>query len=212
MALHKTNSIRGFDHIDSGYVTLRDYLFYNDILYHGSLIEKITQSFRMLDLTNGKPGVVTQELFLEFMQKYMLCRSELLQTKFKITDQIMLVFLDNFQEIAGDKDSFCLEDFIVAKIKNPSFLSVLEDFEESQRQQGSKVDYLQFKNYHEQVLQQFGFLEKQIGKAKDDIVDPAELQRNQDLILSIKEAVASINHRFEEMNIKQATGATKKLL
>jgi hypothetical protein len=85
----------------------------------------------MLDLTNGKPGVVTQELFLEFMQKYMLCRSELLQTKFKITDQIMLVFLDNFQEIAGDKDSFCLEDFIVAKIKNPSFLSVLEDFEES---------------------------------------------------------------------------------
>jgi hypothetical protein len=42
MALHKTNSIRGFDHIDSGYVTLRDYLFYNDILYHGSLIEKIT--------------------------------------------------------------------------------------------------------------------------------------------------------------------------
>jgi hypothetical protein len=85
----------------------------------------------MLDLTNGKPGFVTQELFLEFMQKYMLCRSELLQTKFKITDQIMLVFLDNFQEIAGDKDSFCLEDFIAAKIKNPSFLSVLEDFEES---------------------------------------------------------------------------------
>jgi len=42
MALHKPNKTLGLEHIDSGYVTLSDYLFYNDILYHGSLIEKIT--------------------------------------------------------------------------------------------------------------------------------------------------------------------------
>jgi len=50
----------------------------------------------MLDLTNGNPGEVTQSLFIEFMEKYMLCRADLLQTKFKITDQMQLVFLDNF--------------------------------------------------------------------------------------------------------------------
>ena len=76
------------------------------------------------------------------MEKYMLCRADLLQTKFKITDQIMLVFLDNFQEIAGDQDAFTLADFIAAKLKNRKLLSVLEDFEESQRNEASKVDYL----------------------------------------------------------------------
>lgn len=48
---------RGDDSTDL--VSLRDYLFYNDILYYGSTQEKTIQSFRMLDLTNGSPGVVS---------------------------------------------------------------------------------------------------------------------------------------------------------
>lgn len=101
MALHNTE-LEVEDEMDSGSISLRDYLYYNDVLYHGTETEKMIQSFKMLDLTNGNPGVVTQSLFLEFMEKYMLCRADLLQTKFKITDQMQLVFLDNFQEIAGD--------------------------------------------------------------------------------------------------------------
>ena len=58
MALHNTE-IEDVDEIDSGTITLRDYLYYNDVLYHGTDQEKIVQSFKMLDLTNGSPGLVT---------------------------------------------------------------------------------------------------------------------------------------------------------
>jgi hypothetical protein len=94
MALHNTE-IEAEDE-DTGTISLSDYLYYNDVLYHGTETEKMVQSFKMLDLTNGNPGEVTQSLFIEFMEKYMLCRADLLQTKFKITDQMQLVFLDNF--------------------------------------------------------------------------------------------------------------------
>ena len=47
-------------------IGLRDYLYYNDILYYGNPTEHLVQSFRMLDLTNGEPGLVTKEIFLEF--------------------------------------------------------------------------------------------------------------------------------------------------
>ena len=59
MALHQSQVQIEPDNVDSGYITLRDYLYYNDILYYGSYVEKITQSYRMLDLTNGKAGFVT---------------------------------------------------------------------------------------------------------------------------------------------------------
>lgn len=36
-----------------GRISLRDYLHYNDVLYYGTPEERMIQSFRMLDLTNG---------------------------------------------------------------------------------------------------------------------------------------------------------------
>ncbi len=69
-------------------ISLSDYLYYNDILYYGNNLEKLTQSFRMLDLTNGNPGQVTKEIFVEFFMQFMLCQGELMQTKFKITKEM----------------------------------------------------------------------------------------------------------------------------
>jgi len=84
------------------------------------------------------------------MQKYMLCRADLLQTKYKITTDIMIGFIENFIEIAGGKDSFTVHDFLAAKHKNPQLLSCLGDFDDGKKQ--AKVDYLQVKLYHEAAI------------------------------------------------------------
>ena len=47
-------------------ISLSEYLYYNDIIYYGNDLEKLTQSFRMLDLTNSNPGHVTKDIFMEF--------------------------------------------------------------------------------------------------------------------------------------------------
>ena len=142
-------------------ICLADFLCYNDILYYGSPQEKVIQSFRMLDLTDGKPGIVTQALFLEFMEKYTICRAELLLTKVKINQQMMLLFIESFTEIAGRKESFTLHDFIAAKTKNAKLLSVLEDFESLQHSD-NKVEMHKVKEYHNKVVEQFNATQNQI--------------------------------------------------
>lgn len=52
-----------------------------------------------------------------------------MQTKFKITDEIEHLFLENYHEIAGNQKSFTISDFIKAKQKNPKLLSIVENFE-----------------------------------------------------------------------------------
>lgn len=138
---------------------------YNDILYYGSETEKTVQAFKMLDLTNGSPGIVTEERFLEFMQKYTLCRAELLQTKFKITDQMMLHFIDQFHEIAGDEDQFSLTEFIQAKIVNPKLLSILEDFDQSMKHETNLIDFLQLKHYHDMAITELHQTREMIKKS-----------------------------------------------
>ena len=109
-------------------ISLRDYLYYNDILYYGNDLEKLTQSFRMLDLTNGNPGHVTLDIFIEFFIQFMLCQGELMQTKFKLTKEMEREVEENFRQIAGNKQAFTLADFIKAKQNNPKLLNIVEDF------------------------------------------------------------------------------------
>ena len=52
-----------------------------------------------------------------------------MQTKFKITDEIEHLFLENYHEIAGNQKSFTISDFIKAKQKNPKLLSIVENFD-----------------------------------------------------------------------------------
>ena len=144
----------------------------------------------MLDLTNGNPGKVTQDGFLEFMQKYMLCRADLLQTKFKISESMMFEFIDNFTEIAGAKTSFTVHDFIAAKQKNPQILSCLEDFDMGNKQY-NKVDYFQVKLYHEAAIHQ-------LQKTREQLSTLTTTEESKRLIDEVTESIDSLNKQFCE--------------
>jgi hypothetical protein len=64
-------SERMFDVADrgyKGYVTLADYLIYNDIMQFGTEEEKDLLSFKMIAI--GKTGIVTLQEMTEFWSKF----------------------------------------------------------------------------------------------------------------------------------------------
>lgn len=126
----------------------------------------------------------------------------MIQTKLKISEQMLLVFLDDFHEIAGDKDSFTLQDFVAAKVRNPSLLAVLEDFD-SVTSSTAKVDFIRVKQFRNEVVQTLHDTQNQI-KHLCTHGDTAT-----QLVAAIEERIETLNHQFSEFEPKAESPGTK---
>jgi len=102
--------IKGFQDADE-WISLEEYLIYNDVVYHGSDEDKTKLSFELMDL-KGK-GQIDLQAYQEFWAGILSMYSELLQTKSVIdADQLKKTNKFTFEQLCHGKSFFTYEDLI----------------------------------------------------------------------------------------------------
>ena len=98
---------------ETSFITLRDYLIYQDKVMHGDETEKNDLSFRMLDLSDL--GRVTFETYENFWSSYLYMYGQLFNFKVNIDAADKANARNAFNTIAQGAESFDFEKFQAAK-------------------------------------------------------------------------------------------------
>jgi hypothetical protein len=98
---------------ETSFITLRDYLIYQDKVMHGDETEKNDLSFRMLDLSDL--GRVTFETYENFWSSYLYMYGQLFNFKVNIDAADKANARNAFNTIAQGAESFDFEMFQAAK-------------------------------------------------------------------------------------------------
>jgi len=93
------------DRQNKGYISLEDYLVYNDILSYGSEDEKNSLTFKMIDLR--RQTRVNFKDFKEFWMNFIEMYAQSLQVRSSFTEDIIEYA---FNEISGESDYFTYEE------------------------------------------------------------------------------------------------------
>ena len=109
----------------TAFITLRDYLIYQDKVMHGLDTEKNDLSFRMMDLSDS--GRVTFETYEKFWSSYLYMYGQLFNFKVNIDAADKANARNTFNTIAQGAESFDFEKFQTAKAQNPELLEWMDE-------------------------------------------------------------------------------------